>query len=150
MYDLFRCYFRNLSFSILQKGKRVKRLRQNLPAVPEAKGVVVAWFWVVKSLGRFFEYIGRFWCSERVGWCRCKQQWLVILLRWREFDTRVAEREHAMEHGLRKQNNNGRLFLLSICPSLHSKVRETTNVACSVAQFNIWTQIICLIRNSQF
>jgi len=92
------------------------RLRQNLPAEPEAKRVVVAWFWVVKSLGRFLQYIGRFWCSERVG-CRCRQQWVVVLLRWREFDTRVVERD-AMEHGLRKQKMK---TIPSFC-LLHSKL----------------------------
>lgn len=145
-------------------------MRQDLPAEAATKGVVVAWYWIVESLSRLLEYIGRFWLSERVGWT-WSRHWLVVLLRRREFDTRVVEGEHAMEHGLRKQNNKWwrlfsfflfvpRLFPQAIWKNNKSdswycgvwayntwgfRVRESTNVAYFVAQnflLNLWTQII--------
>jgi uncharacterized membrane protein YkgB len=53
-----------MSFLYNTKEKE-QRVRQNLPAEPEAKGT---WCFkiVVESLSGFLEYIGRFWFNESV------------------------------------------------------------------------------------
>lgn len=98
-------------------------MRLNLPAEPEAEGIVVITCCrVVESLNELLEYIGRFWFSERVGWT-CSRHWFVILLRWREFDKSVVEGEHAMEHsGFRKQNN--KWWRVSVCVPRFGKLRK--------------------------
>jgi hypothetical protein len=81
------------------RGKE-QRVRQNLPAEGEAKGIVVVvdtWC----SLSGLLEYIGRFWLSESVEYT-CSLHLFVSWLRWKEFDKSVVE--HAMEErGLRAQ-----------------------------------------------
>ena len=89
-------------FSFSLQREKTKRVRQSLPAEPEAKGMVT-WYLLDESF-RFLGYL-RLWCSfsEMVG-DKCRRHWFVALLRWRELDKSVVEREVAMERGLRKQN----------------------------------------------
>jgi len=110
MYHFYHLYCLKMNSSTIlvqskQTSGKKQRVRQNLPAEPEAQGMVVG-TWC--SLSGLLEYIGSFWFSESVGYT-CSLHLFVGWFRWKEFDKRVVEGEveHAMEErGLRKLNYN--------------------------------------------